>query len=107
MKTSFTAMTLAIAILGAASSLDAFAQSEAESEAYQAVQEPLEPGSGVTATDDQIPESGSGRSDAMSESLDNVRNETDGQTSIPDAQALDELSSEGQSDAAAEAIESQ
>ncbi|WP_110648928.1 hypothetical protein [Salinicola peritrichatus] len=88
----------------------AHAQSDAMEEAYDANEEPMQSGSGVTDSghdDMNSMDKETGHSDATDESLDSVKSETDEPTNVPDDQELDELNAEGQSDAAAEAQESQ
>ncbi|OLO04914.1 hypothetical protein [Salinicola socius] len=84
----------------------ATAQSDAEAEAYQNISKPLSPGDGVTA-DDASGEEFSGSSQASAESLGNVKNETDEPTEVENSESLDQLSADGHSDAAADAIENQ
>jgi len=98
---SFTAMLL----MGAAG--HALAQSDAMEEAYDANEEPLTEGSGVTDSSDEHSDTATGHSQATDESLDAVEAETDEKTDVPDSDQLDDINAEGQSDAAGEAIESQ
>lgn len=104
-KNLITASLTAMMLMGFAGG--ALAQSDAMEEAYDANQEPLSEGSGVTASGHEDSDMASGHSDATNESMDAVESETDEPTDIQDSDELDEINAEGQSDAAGDAIESQ
>ncbi|WP_251976684.1 hypothetical protein [Salinicola avicenniae] len=105
MRKPLIAASLTALMLGLATS--AMAQSEAMEEAYDANNEPLAEGSGVTATGTTDSDTGAGQSAATAESLDAVESETNGLTDIENAEALDEVNADGQSAAAGEALENQ
>lgn len=100
-----TASFTAVLLMGFAGS--ALAQSDAMEEANDANSEPLSQGSGVTASGHDDSDEASGHSDANNESMDAVESETDEPTDIENADDLDELNADGQSDAAGDAIKSQ
>ncbi|WP_110666000.1 hypothetical protein [Salinicola halophilus] len=105
MKTVIAAASLATLLAFSAGS--AFAQSAAMQEAYDANDEPLAAGSGITASGDSSESSHSGHSDATNEALDAVQAETDEATGIANAPALDELNAQGQSVQAGDALKTQ
>ncbi|OLO05314.1 MULTISPECIES: hypothetical protein [Salinicola] len=104
-KNLITASLTAMLLMGAAG--HALAQSDAMEKAYDANEEPLTEGSGVTKSNGEQSDTATGHSQAADESMDAVKSETDETTDVPDSDQLDEINAEGQSDAAGEAIESQ
>ncbi|KFF49962.1 hypothetical protein [Salinicola sp. DM10] len=105
MRKSLATIAFAALTLGLAGS--ALADSAALKDAQQANQEPLAPGSGVTASGEQDASSFSGGSAATNQSLDAMESETDGATNIEDSKSLDEINAEGHSVEAGDAIKSQ
>lgn len=107
MKTRQIGIIAISALFGTIFSTTALSQSEAESEAYQSIKEPLSPGSGITFNTENLSPTPGAQSDAIAQAHNNVQEETDRMTSIPNAEGLDELSAEGHSESAANAIENQ
>ncbi|WP_229809072.1 hypothetical protein [Salinicola rhizosphaerae] len=105
--TAIAAISGLMMIMGASV---AQAQSDAMEDAYDADNQPMESGSGVTdqshdSTDAMSNESG--HSAAADDAMDSVDSETAEPTDIDDSEALDDINADGQSDAAAEAQKSQ
>ncbi|WP_110710087.1 hypothetical protein [Salinicola sp. CR57] len=104
-KHLITSAMTAMLLMGVAGST--FAQSDAMEEAEQANEQPMASGSGVTTEGGQASDKASGHSDAANQSMDAVDAETDEKTDIQQSDDLDDINSEGHSDAAGDAIESQ
>ncbi|GHB30270.1 hypothetical protein [Salinicola rhizosphaerae] len=103
-KGLLTATITSLILLGATGT--AMAQSAAMEDAYDATDEPLAQGDGVTASGEST-DMASGHSAATNESMDAVSAETQDVNNATQTDDLDELNASGHSDAAAEAIESQ
>ena len=114
MKKSIAVVTAtALMLLGGAGMV--YADSAAMKQAEQANQEPLSKGDGVTESQqdmmsgesEQKGMDESGHSASTDDSIDAMQEETDGKTDIKDAEDLDSINAQGQSDAAAAAQKSQ